>query len=125
MRRVAELVSDAAVTIAEHDGRFNYQQTGSPPEFAKTGSRPYFGSIPDFSQDQAGYTLSGVSKDGPAERAGMKADDIIVQLGEYPIGNLEDFDTALRKFKPGDRVRVTVKRSGEEKKFEMTLESPR
>jgi S1-C subfamily serine protease len=57
----------------------------------------------------------GVSKGGPAERAGIQGSDIILRLGEYPISNLEDFDTALRKFKAGDRVTVIVKRSGEEK----------
>ena len=67
----------------------------------------------------------GVSKDGPAERAGIKAGDTIIQLGESRIGNLEDFDSALRKFKSGDRVPVTVKRADEELKFEITLEPSR
>ena len=59
------------------------------------------------------------------KRAGIKAGDIIVRLGEYPIGNFEDFDTALRKFKAGDRVTVLVKRGSDEMKFEVTLEPPR
>ncbi len=67
----------------------------------------------------------GVSPDGPAERAGIKAGDTIIQLGESRIGNLEDFDSALRKFKSGDRVPVTVKRGDEELKFEITLEPSR
>jgi hypothetical protein len=125
MRRVTDLVTDAIVKIAEMDHRPTYQDVGAPPEFAKSGNRPYFGSIPDFSQEQPGYVLMGVSKGGPAERAGIKANDTIVRLGEYPIGNLEDFDTALRKFKSGDRVTVLVKRGGEELKFEVTLEPPK
>ena len=98
---------------------------GAPPEFVKSGNRPYFGSIPDFSQEQPGYVLMGVSKGGPAERAGIKANDIIVRVGDYRISNLEDFDTALRKFKSGDRVTVLIKRGGEDLKFEVTLEPPK
>jgi hypothetical protein len=125
MRRVADLAADTVAAIAEMPDRPKYKATGSPPEFTKTGSRPYFGSIPDFSQEQPGYALSGVSKGGPAEKAGLKAEDVIIRLGEHPIGNLEDFDNALRKFKAGDRVLVVVKRAGEELKYEVTLEPPR
>ncbi|HTQ38568.1 MAG TPA: M20/M25/M40 family metallo-hydrolase [Pirellulales bacterium] len=125
MRRVAELVADAAVAIAETDARPTYKDIGGPSQFAKSGDRPYFGSIPDFSQDQPGYALMGVSKGGPAEAAGIQGGDIILRLGDYPIANLEDFDTALRKFKAGDRITVLVKRGSDEMKFAVTLEPPR
>ena len=65
-------------------------------------------NIPDFSQDQPGYGLAGVTKDGPAERAGIRAGDIVVQFGDSKIGNLEDFDSALRKYKAGDRVPLAL-----------------
>jgi hypothetical protein len=124
MRRVADLVADAAVDIAQSEGRPTYQEVAGG-EFTKTGSRPYFGSIPDFSQEQPGYSLMGVSKGGPAERAGIKAGDTILKLGENPIANLDDFDTALRKFKAGDRVTILLKRGDDELRFEVTLEPPR
>ena len=107
------------------DHRPTYQDVGAPPEFAKSGNRPYFGSIPDFSQEQPGYVLMGVSKGGPAERAGIRANDTIMRLGDCPISSLDDFDTALRKFKSGDRVAVLVKRGDDELKFEVTLEPPK
>ena len=89
------------------------------------GDRPYFGSIPDFAQDEPGYALTGVTKGGPAERAGIKAGDIIIQFGDSKVGNLEDFDSALRKFKAGDKVPVVVKRNNEQVKLEVTLDPPR
>ena len=39
--------------------------------------------------------------------------------------NLEDFDSALRKYHAGDKVPVVVKRNGEELKLEVTLDPPR
>jgi S1-C subfamily serine protease len=61
----------------------------------------------------------------PAEKGGLLAGDIIIGVAENKIGNLDDFDSALRKFKGGDTVEITVKRAGEEKKFKVTLDPPK
>ena len=127
MRRVAQYVAEVAIALAEAE---------QPPEFSESkasaahaagpqSDRPYFGSIPDFGQEQPGYAISGVTKDGPAERGGLKGGDVIMRLGESKIGNLEDFDSALRKYHAGDKVPVVVKRGSEEIKLEVTLEPPR
>lgn len=124
MREVEQFVADAAVAIAAAEQRPLYKETKSPAQ-GKGGDRPYFGSIPDFSQDQPGYALTGVTKDGPADKAGLRGGDIIIKLGDSRIGNLEDFDSALRKHKAGDKVPVVVKRGQEEVKLEVSLEPPR
>ena len=89
------------------------------------GDRPYFGSIPDFSSETPGYAISGVAKGSPAQRGGLKGQDVIIQFGDSKIGNLEDIDSALRKHKAGDKVAVVVKRNGKELKLEVTLDPPR
>jgi S1-C subfamily serine protease len=48
-----------------------------------------------------------------------------VRFGDSKIGNLEDFDSALRKYKAGDKVPVLVKRKGEQIELEVTLDPPR
>ncbi|MGD9723437.1 MAG: M20/M25/M40 family metallo-hydrolase [Pirellulales bacterium] len=125
MRRIADLVVQVATTLAEAESRPTYQEVKGASPIGGGGDRPYFGSIPDFAQDQPGYALSGVSKGGPADKAGLKTGDIIVQLGESKVGNLEDFDNALRKHKSGDKVPVTVKRGQESVTVEVTLDPPR
>ncbi len=126
MRRVGDLVADLAIALAEAPDRPHSQEVpGGNETIGGGGDRPYFGSIPDFSQEETGYALSGVTKGGPAERAGIKAGDVIIQFGDSKIGNLEDFDSALRKFKAGDKVPVVVKRGAEQVKFEVTLDPPR
>jgi Peptidase family M28/PDZ domain len=126
MRRVGEMVTDAALALARADSRPAYQEVQDSGEPAmRGGDRPYFGSIPDFSQDRPGYALTGVSKDGPAERAGLKGGDIIIRLGDSKIGNLEDFDSALRKYKAGDKVAVVAERGTEQVTLEVTLDPPR
>jgi S1-C subfamily serine protease len=50
---------------------------------------------------------------------------VVVQLGDSKVGNLEDFDSALRKYKAGDRVDVVVLRDDKEVKLQVTLDPPR
>lgn len=126
MRRVAEMVAETALALAAADTRPTYVEIASSEKSAGgDGERPYFGSIPDFGQEQPGYAISGATKDSPADKAGMKGGDIIIKFGESKIGNLEDFDSALRKYKSGDKVPVIVKRGNEEVKLEVTLAPPR
>ena len=47
--------------------------------------------------------------------------DVIVKLGDSKITGIEDFDSALRKHKPGDKIKVTVQREGKPVELEVTL----
>jgi len=125
MRRVGELVAEVAVSLANAEKRPEYLSTGPRRVPPGGGERPYFGSIPDFSHTGPGYAIRGVVDGSPAEKAGLRAGDVIVRLGESKIGNLEDFDGALRKHKAGQPVRIAVQRAGEEQVFEATLDTPR
>ena len=124
MRRIGELVIAMAQRVANHPTAPKYQEVKSTVARRK-GSRPYFGSIPDFGSEAEGYALAGVAKDSPAERAGIQAGDVVIGLGDNKIGNLEDIDGALRKFKAGDKVRVTVKRGEDQLKLDVILDPPR
>jgi len=86
------------------------------------GYGPYFGSIPDFGQVESGVKFSDVKPASPAQKAGLKAGDILVQFGDKPIKNLYDFTDALRRSKVGDVVDVTVMRDGKPVKASVKLE---
>ncbi len=126
MRRISSMLTQTALALAEADKRPEYVEVKGPERTAdRGGDRPYFGSIPDFADGGEGYKLGGVTKEGPAAKAGIKAGDSIVKLGKYKIGNLEDFDLALRKFSGGDKVPVEVLRDGKVVKLEIILGDPR
>ena len=72
----------------------------------------YFGSIPDLDGSRDGYELAGVAKGGPAERAGFRRGDVIVQFGQSKIAGLVDFDAALRTYHGGEHIRVAALRNG-------------
>ena len=123
MRRVARLVEEVTVTLANAEDRPEYVFTGNQ-RTRPTGNRPYLGTVPDFAAEGAGYVLSGVVQGGPAEQAGIRGGDSIVRLADSKIGGLEDIDSALRKHKAGDRVQVVVLRDKQQMTFEVTLGKP-
>ena len=56
-----------------------------------------------------------------AEKGGVKAQDILVELGGYSIDNMSDLTRALRKFDAGDTVSVVVYRSSAGGEVVLTL----
>jgi peptidase M28-like protein/PDZ domain-containing protein/PA domain-containing protein len=86
------------------------------------GYGPYFGSIPDFGQEENGVKFSDVRPGSPAAKAGFKAGDVLVQFGDKPIHNLYDFTDALRRSKVGDVVDVQVVRDGKPVNASVKLE---
>jgi len=124
MRRIHAMAWDIIHAVATAPAKPHYLVTRGGP-LARGGDRPYFGSIPQFGQEGNGYPLMGVTKDSPAERAGIRAGDVIVQLGAAEIAGLDDFDGALRKYSAGDKVSVRVRRGEELLEFKVTLEPPK
>ena len=124
MRRVADLLAALTVKIAETSEKPTFQE--SKQTIAdRGGNRPYFGSIPDFSSEIPGYALSGVAKDSPAQKAGIQGGDVVIKFGDSKIGNLEDIDGALRKYKAGDKAPVVIQRGAKQLTLEVTLDPPR
>ena len=77
------------------------------------GIKIYLGTVPDYSSNVEGLQLSGVKAGGPAEKAGLMANDIIIKFGKLDIKNIYDYTAALGEYKPGDEVEVVVKRGNE------------
>ncbi|MGB3008227.1 MAG: M20/M25/M40 family metallo-hydrolase, partial [Chitinophagaceae bacterium] len=71
------------------------------------------GIMPDYTFSGTGVKADGVSEGKPAQKAGLQAGDIILQLGDYTISSLENYMQALGKFKKGDKVKVKIKRGNE------------
>jgi hypothetical protein len=125
MDRVIDVVEDVTAAIAEAPHRPAYVEVKEQGVISRGGSRPYFGSIPDFSSEEAGYSISGVSPGSPADEGGLKGGDRIIQFGDRKITGLDDFDLALRKFAPGDEVPVTVLRKGKTVRLKVILGKPK
>lgn len=123
MRRVAEMLTEIVLLTDALPARLEYVEVKGSAMIVGGGDadRPYFGSIPDFGSTAEGYAISGAAEGSPAAKGGLKGGDVIIGLGESKIGSLEDFDSALRKFKNGDKIKVKVLREGKEVVLEVTL----
>jgi hypothetical protein len=96
----------------------------APPPRAtgRAGYGPAFGIVPGFGADaEAGVRVTGVRPGSPAEQAGVRAGDVIVRFAGMAVRTLEDLTFALRRQRPGDRVRVTLARGGAEHEIEAVL----
>ena len=71
------------------------------------------GIMPDYTFSGNGVRADGISDGRPAQRAGIKAGDVIVQLGDYPVPSLEKYMEALSKFQKGDTATVKYKRGND------------
>lgn len=95
---------------------------GDKPSFTKTkdvspGRSPFrvtLGVMPDYAFPGPGLRLDGVSEGKPAAAAGLQRGDIILQLGDTPILNVNDYMAALQKLNKGQTVSLVYKRQGVE-----------
>ncbi|MEU6255433.1 trypsin-like peptidase domain-containing protein [Streptomyces sp. NPDC047043] len=64
-----------------------------------------------------------VTAGGPGDKAGIKAGDIITEVDGQRIHSGEELIVKTRAHRPGDRLELTVKRDGKEKKISLVLGS--
>ncbi|ODA29987.1 M28 family peptidase [Planctopirus hydrillae] len=125
MTRVATLVNEIAQVVINTPARPEYVEVKGSANVMRSGNRPYVGTIPDFGVQEPGYAISGTAPGSPADKAGLKPGDLVIDVGGNKVTNLDDFDLALRKFKAGDKVDFTVKRKTETLKLPLELAPPR
>lgn len=123
--RVVDLIQKLTTSTVENPERPPYVEVKGTAQPTRGGTRPYVGTIPEFGNEEPGYSISGAAPGSPADKGGLKGGDRIIKLGGNAIANLDDFDAALRKFKGGDEVEVIVVRDKKEVALKVTLEAPK
>lgn len=69
-----------------------------------------------------GAIINGVEDDSPAEKAGLKEDDVVTSVNGHEIMDQPDLADEIESFKPGDKVKITVNRDGKTLTLEATLD---
>jgi aminopeptidase YwaD len=113
--RVAALAERLVRAIADRPARLTAIRVAAAPttSSSREGSSVYLGTIPDMSTgDVPGLKLSGVRAGSPADGGGLKAGDVIVQLGGAVVKDLYSYTDALYAHQPGERVEITYLRGG-------------
>lgn len=80
---------------------------------SRTSFRVTLGIMPSYSND-GGVKVDGVTEGRPGQLAGILTGDVIIQMGDLPINDIQDYMGALGKFDKGQTVELKVKREGKE-----------
>jgi photosystem II stability/assembly factor-like uncharacterized protein len=98
------------------------EKTGmGPPGAAPTVGNADLGLRGDDSPDNKGVRITGVIEGGAADKAGLKAGDVIVRLGDREVESLQELLETVRAHKAGDKAKVKIIRGSEEKEIEVTF----
>jgi serine protease Do len=71
--------------------------------------------------DAKGLAVESVEKNSPAADAGIKSGDVITGLDSVEVRRTLDLQRALLDRKPGDKIKITLSRSGESATKRLTL----
>jgi putative serine protease PepD len=72
---------------------------------------------------QGGALVGQVVQGGPADKAGIREGDRIVDIGGQPVRTPDDLSAAVNDRKPDEKVQVTVERGGQRRTLTVTLGS--
>lgn len=127
--RVAQIVGDVALAAANRADGLTYVK--APPQTVAGDVRrsgASLGTVPSYTEDPnapPGMVLSDVVPDGPAQKAGLKGGDRIVQIGTVEIRSVNDLMFVLQAAKPGTDVKITFVRDGKHHTVTATYGVPR
>lgn len=83
--------------------------------------RAYVGVQADQNSSAKGAAVQSIPAGTPAEKAGIKAGDLITEFEGIKLESWDDFIREVGKKKPGDKVKLKVKRGDKELDFELVL----
>lgn len=117
LKRVADFTLGLITALANRHHPLTFFDLPAPlpnqtaaPNPAAPGYGAYLGTVPDMSGTPGGVRLVGVRAGSPAEKAGLRGDDIITRIGATDTPDLQAMTDALRSHRPGDTVEIMVRR---------------
>lgn len=121
--RIVALAERTVRAIADRSARLTPVRVAARPAApARQGSNVYLGTIPDMgANDTPGLKLTGVRPGSPADKGGLLAGDIIVELGGKAVKDLYTYSDALYAHRPDEVVTIVYLRGGERRFTSVTL----
>ena len=121
MRKIVDMSVDVLQQFTTEEKRYDYVP-GKSGGGRSASSGPRLGIMPTYPDDGMGVLLSGVGPGTPAEKAGLKMDDRIVELDGKPVKKLEDYMEVMSKQKAGNTIEAVVERAGKKLTVKIKLE---
>lgn len=123
LKQVADLVESLARRLGDAPERMTFVK---PPPAAQLpragkGGTPYFGVMPDYGYDGKGVKLQGVAPGSPAEKAGLKENDVLLSLNGKDFEDVKGYSAIFFGLKPGDEITLGYERDGKKGSVKATL----
>jgi hypothetical protein len=93
---------------------------GAPEPQPGVGARVFLG-VGSAPSESDGLRLSQVVAGTGAEKAGLRAGDVLFRFGDRPLNSFDDLLAALKERRPGDEVRLRYLRDGLDHETTATL----
>jgi hypothetical protein len=127
-KRVTDFAVGVVTAIANRPRPLTFVASTSPESTATAkapapapGYGAYLGTVPDMIGSSGGVRLAGVRSGSPAEKAGLRGDDVITRIAGVEIPDLEAMTNALRTHRPGDVVDIVIRRGDQVTTVRATL----
>lgn len=97
------------------DGKLAFTKTKEEDKANTPAFKVTLGVMPDYMFSGKGMQISAVREGKPAEKAGLKAGDIVIKIGKTDVVDMQSYMQALSLYKVGDKVKVVALREGKKK----------
>jgi peptidase M28-like protein/PDZ domain-containing protein len=125
LAKVADFTASVVRTLANRIAPLTFVNQAPPAasndSVVTPGYGAYLGTVPDMAESPGGVRLTGVRAGSPAEKAGLRGDDVIIAIGDKKTPDLQAMAEALRAHRAGDMVEVHFLRGGVEQTVTVTL----
>src|SRR5262249_46621667 len=92
MRKIVELSEDILKHLSTVKEKPEYVAVATKAAPTPKGKAPRLGITPDYTNAKDdGLLVEDVAKDGPADKAGMKAGDRITSIAGQPVTNIQTY----------------------------------
>jgi hypothetical protein len=109
------------VEAMDNQPKLAYLTTKSKSMGGARSFKVTMGVMPSYSSKAEGLKVDGVSEGKPAQKAGILAGDVIIQIGDLLIKDMETYMDALGKFEKGQTVPVKLIRAEKEMTVNVTF----
>ena len=98
-----------------------FLKTREAAAMGKSSFKVTMGIMPDYTFSGNGVLVDGVSDNRPAQKAGIKTGDVIIQLGDILVSDVQTYMHALNKFSKGETTAVKIKRGNDSLQMMVTF----
>ena len=114
-KKITDFIYDLTLNLSRMSEKPVFKESGpKQATLARSTFKVTLGIMPSYVSDEKGLVIDGVRKNGPAGKAGIKKGDMIISIKGKEVNSIYDYMYRLEKLEPGEVVKVTIIREGEE-----------